>query len=100
LLTTSGGHKVQRRSVSGTVSALASDQVLLFDTSSASGVLNLPAASSMPDQPVYVKNQAGGANPVTVEGNGPELVEGGDTIDINPGNAAVRVSDGTAWHAM
>ena len=100
LLTTSGGQKVQRRSVSGTVTGLATDQVLLFDTSAGAGTLNLPLASSMPDQPVYVKNKAGGANPVTVDGNGSEQVEGGDTLDINPGSAAVLVSDGAAWHAM
>ena len=100
LLTTSGGQKVQRRSVSGTVTGLATDQVLLFDTSAGAGTLNLPLASSMPDQPVYVKNKAGGVNPVTVDGNGAEQVEGGDTLDINPGSAAVLVSDGAAWHAM
>jgi hypothetical protein len=100
LLTTNAGQKVKRRSVSGTVAVQTTDMVLLFDTSSAAGTANLPAAASMVDQPVTVKNKAGGSNPVTVDGSGSEQVEGGDTLDVNPGSSTSFVSDGAAWHAL
>ena len=91
---------MKRRSVSGTVSVLTSDMVLLFDTSGGAGTANLPAAASMVDQPLTIKNKAGGSNPVTVDGLGAEQVEGGDTLDVNPGASTTFVSDGAAWHAL
>lgn len=66
-------YSVPRR-VTATTTLLATDRLLLVDTTGGAVTVNLSAASSYPMQPYAVKLIAGGVNNVTLDAAGTESI--------------------------
>lgn len=82
--------------------ATLDDFVILVDASGASRTITLPTAASATQHGFYIKMTAqAGANTVTVDPNGAELVDGAATYVLTVLYEAVLVvSDGSAWYLL
>lgn len=84
------------QAVSGNYTILTSDRGKLLEVITGSITATLPLASAAGDgYYVYVHNSASGT--MTVDGNGPETVDGGLTKTLAPGESAVFICNGTYW---
>ena len=78
------------------------ESVILADATSGAITINLPAAADCKGLVVTVKKTGTGVNPVTLDPNGSEQINGGATyaaLDA-AGDVASFVCDGTEWHLI
>lgn len=76
---------------------LATDEVIVCDTTSGAITVDLLAISGIAGLPLYIKNKAGGANNVTADGNGGETIDAELTQVFGPGTCLFIVPDSTEW---
>lgn len=77
---------------------LASDDMILVDTSSGAVTVNLPTAVGIAGKKYIIKKNTTDANAVTVDGSGSETIDGALTQLIVRGYGILEiVSDGTNW---
>lgn len=63
--------------------------------------VTLPQASTCTGRVLYIKNIDAGAEPITIDGNGAETIEGYTNLTLNIRNHVVRIiSDGSNWHIL
>ena len=80
-----------------TYTLVATDDCVLFTT--AGVTLDLPAANSVGEKRFEVVNGAATGN-VTIDPNGGELIDGGATYVMGPGEGVVIRSTGSAWRIV
>lgn len=80
-----------------TYTLLESDDIVEFTTAGAT--LNLPAANSVNKKAFGVINAAA-SGVVTIDPNGAELIDGVSTLALQPGEAVMFYSTGTAWRTL
>lgn len=82
--------------------ATTADRVIVFDTTSGAMTCTLPAAATMVGQPLLIKKLGGAtANPLTIDGNASETIDGALTEVISvAGGFREIISDGTKWHII
>ena len=82
---------------------LAVDVLIACDTTGGAVAVNLPAAATMLDQVIYVKDEggaAGGTN-ITIDGNGGEFIDGALTLVLAVNYDGVALyNDGTDWYTL
>lgn len=66
---------------------------------SGSGTLNLPTAADVGNN-FYVTTRNSGGGTLTVDPNGSELVDGGSTLTLQPGDSATLATDGIDWYTV
>ena len=78
---------------------VATDSVLVCDTTGGAITVNLPAAADVPGQQLTVKKVSGGVNAVTLDGNGAEEIDGSTTnADVDAQyDVLTIICDGTQW---
>jgi len=100
-----GQSRLSFTSVSATGSSYSiasSDNVILVDSSSATGDINLPAASAAANRVVTIKDKGNaGTNNITVTSDGSNDIEGSATYTIST-NYGVEsfLSDGSEWYRL
>jgi hypothetical protein len=71
----------------------------LLNWTGGSGTITLPlAATAQPSFYIQVRNS--GSSILTVATSGSDLINGGPSIALNPGDSAFIVTDGTAWFTL
>lgn len=72
---------------------------VLVNASGGAVTVNLPTASGISGQSIYVKKQDSSGNTVTIDGNSSETIDGSLTLVISVQyNGFELVSDGTNWY--
>lgn len=75
-----------------------SQMLVLCDTTAGSFTVTLPAAASSSGRPYFIKNVGSPPNPVTIDPNAEETIDGGLTAVISRQNPTLMiVSDGSNW---
>lgn len=85
-----------------TVSTLI-DVVLVDYTTTGACTVTLPAAASMRERMVWIKDSGGMAmlRNITIDGSGSETIDGGATLTLITNYAtAALYCDGAAWHRL
>jgi hypothetical protein len=94
-------HGYRSRTITANDTATILDSVLRCDPSSASFTQTLPTIASSIGKRIIVKNVSSGGNKVTVKGNGSELIDFTNTVDLfNPGDFIVVFNNGTTWDVI
>ena len=87
-------------SVDSTYTALATDDVVLGDTSGGAFTITLPAVADVPTGKIYTFIRDGaGANALTIDGDGSETIDGAAThatMDARYDSITI-ISTGTEW---
>lgn len=92
-------HKINK--VSQSYSVTGTDEIIEADFSSASGVLQLPAAGDSEGTVVHMVKTDSSSNVVAVSGNGAEEISGQNRIDLDSQWQSVTVyCDGLAWRQL
>lgn len=75
-----------------------SDDTIMGDATPGPFTITLPLLADCPGQMFTVKKVDGGADAITVDGNGAEAVEYGTSVTLAlPGDTVVLQNVGTAW---
>lgn len=91
---------VVTKTITGNDLLTLDDAVVLVDTTGGAVTVDLPAAASALNKVFYIKKIAG-ANDVTVDANGAELIDDSTTYVISVLFESVTiVSDGTQWWVL
>ena len=96
------GIKVARRPIADVDSTFAvTDYIVAYSSLSAARVVNLPAAATMSQSEIVIKDESGSCslvNTLTVTPNGGEKIDGAGTLVINAAYGKARLySNGAAW---
>ena len=96
------GVKVARRPIADVDSTFAvTDYIVAYSSLSAARVVNLPAAATMSQSEIVIKDESGSCslvNTLTVTPNGGEKIDGAGTLVINAAYGKARLySNGAAW---
>ncbi len=94
-----------RGGLTGSITALASDNILGVDVSGGAATVTLPLASSVPGGHIIVVNVEEGdsfTNNVTIERSGSDTVDGNTSITIflNKGQYILYSNGTDAWHSI
>jgi hypothetical protein len=76
-----------------------SDRAETFAWTGASGSLGLPAAASA-GSGWFLNVRNAGTGVLTVDPNGSEVINGGATLGLQPGDSAIVVSTGAQWYTI
>ena len=89
------------QSISGaTATHVITDKLIVYDTSSNDGTVNLLAASTWTGKALNIK-KISALNKVTIDPNGSETIDGALTFDFFNGNESITImSDGTGVHIV
>jgi len=63
------------------------------------GTLTLPAAATVGDG-FFISVRNGGSGNLTIDPSGAELINGGATLVLRPGDSAIPTSDGIGWYTI
>lgn len=86
------------QSKTGAYTLTANDSVILADATGGAFTLTLPAVAGTSGTVYDIKRLNSGANNVTIDANGAELVEGATTYVLTAANQSVTIiSNGSAW---
>jgi hypothetical protein len=77
----------------------APDRAKVFIWDGGLGTLNLPSAPSAGDG-WFVQVRNAGQGDLTIDPSGTELINAGSTLNLQPGDSAVIVSNGTQWYTI
>lgn len=92
------GSLMNVRTITMTDTATPLDDIILVDASGGPVTVNLPAAATLKGKPYQIKKIDSSLNPVTIDPNGAETIDGLVTVGIAFQNSAiVPTSDGTNW---
>jgi predicted secreted protein len=80
-------------------SLTAPDRAKVFIWDGGLGTLNLPSAPSAGDG-WFVQVRNAGQGDLTIDPSGTELINAGSTLNLQPGDSAVIVSNGTQWYTI
>lgn len=84
-----------------TYTALATDNLILVDTSGGSFTLNLPAAAGVSGKQYSIKKTTTDFNTLTIDPNSSETIDGQATTTINTKNEClIIISDGSNWQIL
>jgi hypothetical protein len=83
--------------------AIASDYLIAYTSLSTGRTVTLPAASTMTNKSIVIKDESGnaGANNITIDGNGSETIDGSATKAINANFGSITIySNGSNWFVI
>jgi hypothetical protein len=86
------------RTVTGTATVSAADDVILANAVDGAVVIQLPTAITMTGRQLSIKKIDNASNTITLDPSGVELIDGGETHVFNVQyGARTIISDGSAW---
>ncbi len=83
-----------------TYDILLSDELVRGDVSAGAFTVTLPTIASSSGRSFFVKNISNSVNLLTVKGNGSELVDFSNTVDLGSGESLEFLNNGTSWDIL
>jgi hypothetical protein len=77
----------------------AADRASTYVWNGGVGTLTLPAAATVGDG-FFISVRNGGSGNLTIDPSGSELINGGATLVLRPGDSAIPTSDGLGWYTI